>query len=81
MSTETGGDLLHWFQPGTHGTPAPLVEKLASPTGTGVFPKPLEVFAQQARPHGLQIVPHQLPQFHRLLVCEILGREKGTQLV
>src|SRR6266849_1921115 len=67
------GDLLHGFDAGSHGLAAPLVEKLAGPSGRIVFPQLLKGFLQKVGTHGLEVVAEEIAQPEVLVSAEVLA--------
>jgi hypothetical protein len=51
---------------------APLVEKLAGPSGRIVFPQSLKGFLQKVGSDGLQLIPEQVAEAEALLLLQIL---------
>src|SRR5450759_679963 len=62
MLTQRSGNLLHGFDAGTHGLPAPLVEELGGPGGRVVVPELLEGFLEKVSADGPQVIPEQVAQ-------------------
>src|SRR3954454_11101918 len=73
MIAERAGDLLHWFDAGSHGLAAPLVEELAGPDGRIVFPKLLKGFLEKVGPDSLEVVAQKIAQPEVLVGAEILA--------
>ena len=51
--------------------PTPLVEELSGPGGGVVIPELLEVFLEQIGANALEVVAHQIFQFHFLVGGEV----------
>src|ERR1022692_1602743 len=73
MIAERAGDLLHWFDAGSHGLAAPLVEELAGPDGGIVFPKLLKGFLEKVGPDSLEVVAQEIAKPEVLVGAETLA--------
>src|SRR5258708_23605263 len=72
MLTQRPGNLLHGFDAGTHGLPAPLIEELGGPGGRVVIPELLEGFLEKVSADGPQVIPEQVAKAKALFTFQIL---------
>jgi hypothetical protein len=70
--TERPGDLLHGFDTGTHGLPAPLIEELCGPGGGVVIPELLKGFLEKVSADGPEVISEEVTQAEALFSLQIL---------
>lgn len=61
----------HRFEPGAHGSGAPLVEEDTGPAKMDIVPEALEVLLEQVGPDGFKVAVQQVAQFVHLFIGEI----------
>ena len=65
------GDFLHRLDARAHGLVAPVVEELGGPGRRVVVPELLEVFLEQIRPYGLEVIAQQIAEPGALRVDKV----------
>lgn len=71
MSSQHFGNLLHRFDFGTHGSCAPGIKELASPSRITVAPESLKIFLEQVGPDGSKVTCEQILEPDHLLFGQL----------
>ena len=78
MRSQHFGDLLHRFDFGSHGSCAPGIKELASPSRGTVTPESLKIFLEQVGTDGSEVACEQILQSVHLLFGQVFGSFQET---